>query len=558
MADRQQHPQVGSKSRTLGRTDDELKSGFEQLKTRRDLALLLDVAYWHFDWLVRRSPTAARYTTAEIKKRRGGTRSLLIPRTALKVLQRKLLQVLSAVFTPKTCVHGFVSKRSILSNAKPHVRRTWVLNVDIKDFFPSINFGRVRGAFMARPCFRNAEVATALAQICCHDNQLPQGAPTSPIVANLVCSRLDGAAIHLAKTNRLTYTRFADDLTFSTNLPKFPASIAAAGGAGTDTLIGPEMEKLLSQEGFTANASKVRLQNARSKLEVTGLTVNRFPNTSRNYVRQIRAMLHAWEKFGIAAAEREFRAKWDRKHRRSDANVSYMRVVRGKLEFLRMVRGTGDPIVESLWRRYATLDPDCEPREITSWHEQVAAAMWVLECEESTTQGTAVAIKGLGLLTCEHTLGSATHAFRRDALLARTAIKNRMSSKELDLALIEVPGHSEGGLELNLDYLPSIGDDLRIAGFPNYQMADTGHFLFQRVAGIRKVASRPRVLVDGPIAAGMSGGPVLDDKCRVVGIIVSGAEQLSNSHLTERHGFIPAEVLAEFLRQVSPTGEKVS
>ena len=405
---------------------------------------------------------------------------------------------------------------------------------------------------MARPFFRNAEVATALAQICCHDNQLPQGAPTSPLVSNAVASRMDGAAIHLAKTFRLTYTRFADDLTFSTNLPTFPAAVAVTGTTHSTARIGPTLESLLQREGFSVNPDKVRLQNIKTRIEVTGLTVNRFTNTPRRYVRQVRAMLHAWEKHGLEGAQQEFNNTWDRKHRRAN-HPTFSEVVRGKLEFLQMVRGMGEPLVDRLWKRYAQLDPAFRTKTAGAWHDRVAAALWVLECESSQSQGTAIEIEGLGLLTCEHVLGPATCVFRRGDHLNRSPIVPRLLSGELDLALADAPIPTGRGLELNLNYRPSIGDDLRIAGFPNFQIADTGHFLFQRVAGIRQIAGRSRVLVDGPIAGGMSGGPVLDNDCRVVGIVVSGADTLSNSHLTERHGFIPAEVLGEFLQGTSPS-----
>src|SRR5207249_1609329 len=118
--------------------------------------------YWQLDWIVRRSDPADRYAIAQIRKRRGGKRLILMPRGSLVIVQRKLLQVLSNVYRPRLCVHGFVTDRSIVSNAQTHIGRTWVLNVDLHDFFPTIHFGRVRGLFQAPPYSLPLEVATLL------------------------------------------------------------------------------------------------------------------------------------------------------------------------------------------------------------------------------------------------------------------------------------------------------------------------------------------------------------------------------------------------------------
>src|SRR5207253_3206344 len=153
------------------------------------------------------------FRSFEVRKRAGGARTIAAPRGALRLLQVKLLNILSEVFDPRESVHGFVRDRSIVTNADRHKGRPVLLNVDLQDFFPSINFGRVRGVFMAKPYSLPPNVATVLAQLCCLANQLPQGAPTSPIIANMVCARLDGQLQRLAKATDATYTRYADDIT---------------------------------------------------------------------------------------------------------------------------------------------------------------------------------------------------------------------------------------------------------------------------------------------------------------------------------------------------------
>ncbi|NJN91776.1 MAG: RNA-directed DNA polymerase [Leptolyngbyaceae cyanobacterium SL_5_14] len=123
--------------------------------------------------------------------------------------------------------HGFKRKLSIRTNARKHRNRRYVFNIDLTDFFGSINFGRVRGFFIKDKRFRlNSKVATIFAQIACFKKSLPQGSPCSPVISNLIGNILDTHLVRLAARTGCTYTRYADDLTFSTNKRCFPRSIA--------------------------------------------------------------------------------------------------------------------------------------------------------------------------------------------------------------------------------------------------------------------------------------------------------------------------------------------
>ena len=127
----------------------------------------------------------------------------------------------------QTIAHGFKRNRSIITNAKQHRNRRHVFNVDLEDFFPSINFGRVRGYFIRDSSFAlDKDVATVIAQIACHENALPQGSPCSPVISNLIAHVLDMHLVNLASMVGCTYSRYADDLTFSTNKESFPPEIA--------------------------------------------------------------------------------------------------------------------------------------------------------------------------------------------------------------------------------------------------------------------------------------------------------------------------------------------
>ncbi len=206
----------------------------------------------------------------------------------------------------KSCVHGFSKERSIVTNARKHcsVKTTFVLNIDLENFFPSITFFRVRGLFQSKPFNFSYNFSTVLAHLCCHNGKLPQGAPTSPILANLICRSLDKELMSLAYRNRATYTRYCDDITFSfsvKNFNKLPGGICSFDGS--TTVLGTELQAIIEKNGFNVNAKKTRLSSSMHRMEVTGLTINKFPNVKRDFVDRIRGALHSWEKFGYPAAE---------------------------------------------------------------------------------------------------------------------------------------------------------------------------------------------------------------------------------------------------------------
>lgn len=209
---------------------------------------------------------------------------------------------------------------------------------------------------MAKPYKVGERAATAIAQICCHKKRLPQGAPTSPVISNMMCAKLDGDLKRLAAMHRCKYSRYADDLTFSTIKPTFPSDLAVPLEEGTGARIGPVLHKAIASNGFDVNPEKVRLQSRSHRQVVTGLTVNKRPNVPRAFVSQIRAMLHAWQKHGYEAAQSEFLAKYDQKHRPKQVSARvFERVVRGKLEFLRQVRGEDDNRYRRLRKRFGVL-----------------------------------------------------------------------------------------------------------------------------------------------------------------------------------------------------------
>lgn len=253
-------------------------------------------------YLLYKFPNDKKYVTFQIPKKGGGAREINAPDPRLKTLQRRLANVLyastaelDAINKRKSLAHGFKKSHSIVTNAQAHKGRRYVLNLDIENFFPTINFGRVRGFFLKNKDFElNEKVATIVAQIACHNNELPQGSPCSPIISNLVGHLLDVRLARLARTYKCTYSRYADDLTFSTNQKLFPKELAEqVDPESCSWKIGDALESEITRCGFTINEAKTRMQYRMSRQVVTGLVVNQKVNIRSDYYRYARAMCHS-------------------------------------------------------------------------------------------------------------------------------------------------------------------------------------------------------------------------------------------------------------------------
>lgn len=207
-----------------------------------------------------------KYKNFLINKKSGGSRIISEPRAKLKFLQYKLLDFLNEVSGGmKPCVHGFTKDRSIVTNASRHCspKTRFILNLDLENFFPSITFFRIRGLFQAKPFNFSFGNSTFLAHLCCHNGVLPQGAPTSPILANLICRSLDKELMSLAYRNRATYTRYCDDITFSFSVKtpkKLPGGICNFDGSIAN--LGVELQQLITKNGFTINPKKTRISSS--------------------------------------------------------------------------------------------------------------------------------------------------------------------------------------------------------------------------------------------------------------------------------------------------------
>jgi len=298
-----------------------------------------------------------RYHSFTVKKKSGSDRTINAPAVGLKSILRSLNTVLQCISEPHHAATGFVPGKSIVDNAKLHLNQNYVYNIDLKDFFHSFDRNRVKLGLM-RPPFNLREgkepLAFLIACLCTHpikidDTEkivLPQGSPTSPTLTNILCTTLDRRLNGLAKFHNAKYSRYADDITFSS-----PHNIYKNEGFIT------ELKRIIEEDQkLTINENKTRLQKGQYRQETTGLTVNEKVNVTRRYVKQIRMYLFYWEKYGYHKANQIFRRDYtsDKGHSK-DINANLSNVLKGKLDFMKMVKGTDDTTYSALAKRFTLL-----------------------------------------------------------------------------------------------------------------------------------------------------------------------------------------------------------
>lgn len=260
-------------------------------EARKEVAKLINIELRAITYVLYKIGIEESYKSFEIPKKAGGTRVIDSPNKQLKRIQRQLGKKIYDIHKnyidqkriASNISHGFETGKGIITNARIHKNKKYLLNIDIANFFSSINFGRVQGYFNKSQEFMfSKEVSTIISQLVCYAKKLPQGAPTSPIISNLIFNIVDLRILSLAKKYRLSYTRYADDMSFSTNNRAFK----------TDHIeFIKELKVLLKNSGFDINESKTRLEYYSSRQEVTGLTVNKKINAHRKFIKQTRAMV---------------------------------------------------------------------------------------------------------------------------------------------------------------------------------------------------------------------------------------------------------------------------
>ncbi len=199
-------------------------------------------------------------------------------------LNKVISSHLNQVYSPLDSVNGFVRERYTKRNAFPHLNKKVILNVDIKNFFESITIEMVLAAFSKLGCIE--EMANSLAKLTTLNGRLPQGFFTSPILANMVSEEMDKQLMALASEKKCAYTRYADDICFSSN--SIPPAVE-------------DIKSILGKFGFMLNDQKTRYMYKGQKQYVTGLTVSdsEYPRIPRKTKKKIRLLLYYIEKFGV-------------------------------------------------------------------------------------------------------------------------------------------------------------------------------------------------------------------------------------------------------------------
>lgn len=307
-----------------------------------------------------------RYRQFKIKKKSSGFRQITAPRNqSFMMLLQTVNEILKAMYSPSDYAMGFTEERSVVTNASVHKGQNYVFNIDLKDFFPSVEQRRVLKRFGAKPFNFNPEIALLLSGLCSmrvkreqadetqtHDLDkefvyvLPQGAPTSPIITNMICDTLDRRLAGLARRFGLRYSRYADDITFSSM-----HYVYAEKGE-----FRKELARIIGSQGFTINDTKTRLQKRGSRQEVTGIIVSDKLNVTKKYVREIRSLLYIWEKYGYSAAMEKFLPKYKaEKGHVKKGNPDLTNVLDGKLMYLKMVKGETDFVYARLFEKFQQL-----------------------------------------------------------------------------------------------------------------------------------------------------------------------------------------------------------
>lgn len=318
--------------------------------------------------------TVRRYRHFSIPKKSGGVREIAAPIKGLKSMQIYLNEILQAVYEPLPCVMGFALNRSVVQNAQLHIGQRYILNIDLKDFFPSIEEPRIAKRLQVAPYNLPKNIARIVAGLSCmriddEENEkrtisnfllklfsktkkkykygyiLPQGAPTSPILTNMICERLDWQLTGLAKRFGIRYSRYADDITFSGMNYIFSEK----------GKFWKELRRIINNQNFTINEKKTRLLRKGQQQEVTGLIVSQNKvNVSKKWIKDLRAILHIWERYGYSAASIRLLQKYSKP---TTKNPHLENVIEGKLLYLKMVKGETDSVYTKLKAQFDKLRP---------------------------------------------------------------------------------------------------------------------------------------------------------------------------------------------------------
>tara|TARA_R110002111_G_scaffold247648_1_gene310831 strand:+ start:4220 stop:5860 length:1641 start_codon:yes stop_codon:yes gene_type:complete len=533
-----------------------------------DLARLLGTSHQKLTYLAYSRGLSQFYTTFEIKKKNGGERTINAPIPQLKIIQKRLKSHLEKLYKPHVAASAFIEGRGICYNAKKHTRKAAVLNIDLKDFYDHINFGRVRGLLIAKPYELRDDTATLIAHLCCLHGHLPQGSPASPLISNMICRSLDHQLSKLAKEERSFYTRYADDITFSFR-ELTQNNLFEIKNKGE---LKPKIITTIEKNGFKINQSKTRVQFSDQRQTVTGLKVNQKVNIDRRFVRTTKAMIHSLSIDPIAA-----NIRFQEIH--GDDSSKLEHVVFGRVNYIGMIKGRTSSTYRTLASKFNDLDfamkAPLSPKSIKDDLEHklkfkkfenyglLENTTYVvsfegingLKLDEELVQGTAFVLKGNRIITASHSFDKAgnpdecfLYKINDPSKKLRARIKNRCTYS--DIAYLEFIDNDIGDLSYlkvakSLHLLP--GYHVSLVGFPQLRSGHRSVSIIPSIIVNKFMKSTFQHLeVNNEISGGNSGGPVVNAYMEVVGMVTTGKNVIidkdeNSAEIEGTNAFISAE-----------------
>lgn len=519
---------------------------FSEFSSPKDLAKYCSTSLQHLTMLAF-SEKIERYRYFQVPKKNGrGFRRIAAPRPDLKRIQQIIGVGLQESYRAPDCVYGFVAGKNVADNALKHIGKVSILNIDLEDFFPSISSGRVHGLFKKRYGFPD-DVANILTNLVCEGGSLPQGSPCSPIVSNIICYSMDKALIAFASRHKCTYTRYADDLVFSTTSRYKSADLYDQSLEGVDA-ISSEILSIISANGFKVNPAKVHIANRGTRQQVNGIVVNAKCNLPRSEYRAFRVLFNRWDEFGVERAAHDYSEHYPQfRHRYYDdegfIEERFIAHVRGRLEYYTMVDQVNpvrsEPLVK-LWKMFQKQTRQRVP--YLSLEKQVLQLSGPLGVQDidiaiyddlEFLEGSAFSFD-CWIVTCAHCVDSEIVGVdvseqyfdmrvngTRNVQLPVSAIKK---SRLHDFAWIDISEISDGSI------MPKVKTNARYRVQKNEVVTAVGYAAGRRIpeivrANVVDITGEGNVRVDRAFIKGMSGGPVFNKRLEVIGMVVRGSKE---------------------------------
>lgn len=542
--------------------------GFNNLQTIDELCDVLNITRRKLNYLLYVKKN--KYTRFTIPKKNGGERVIFSPSSDLKYVQERVKIILENTYNFLPYVHGFVKTKSCYTNALNHISKRFVLNIDIKDFFPTIHIGRIIGLFQNAPFNCSRSVSVVLAKLVCCNNFLPQGSPCSPIISNVICYTMDIELYKLCKRNRCVYTRYADDISISSNSEIFPREIAEKN-AGLVNL----SEKIINiisggyKNGFQVNSSKLSLSKWIQHQEVTGIVVNKKTNLKKRYIKQIRAIFYEIRKNGfISACNKTIHVNVADEQKSREKMRDYLY---GKLNYYKMIKGEND----YLFLKYAKEFNEIFKCDVFNVEKILSVldyckdrCLIISDDNNAITQGTAFKISTGFVYTSTHVLLN-NETFKNiiynkykqgyNSQFPISTMKDDFpyiylyNLDETKKKFIGFQNISKSDFESDVFRFksdidvktfklskssPKIGDTVFMLGYPSYEKGKTSiSYTKTQIDSQRTFLGINYFHTLNAPRPGMSGGPVLNLDKEVVGLIFTGHGDQDN--FDELSGFIP-------------------